>query len=278
MKITTERDYMKVAFLGCGNMGKAMASGLLKKYPDASVIAFDKSDSALTELPDEVVVLAPEEWPEQENIPDAVVLAVKPQDVEAAVAPFSGRCDKEMSGTLWISIAAGVRISDLEAYLSPSAKICRVMPNTPALIGEAVSAMSLSSRCDDDDGQLAEEILSACGKVVRVPEKLMDAVTGLSGSGPAFVYLFIEALVEGGVAAGLTYALAKELAVQTVIGASRMVQQSNENMAALKATVMSPGGTTVRGLLALEENNFKYAVIRAVTDAAARAEELGKKR
>jgi pyrroline-5-carboxylate reductase len=170
-----------------------------------------------------------------------------------------------------------VTISGLEGFLSSSAKICRVMPNTPALIGEGISAFAMNKQCNEDDGQLAEEILSACGKVVRVPEKLMNAVTGLSGSGPAYVYLFIEALIEGGVAAGLPYALAKECAVQTVIGAGRMVEQSDENPAALKSRVMSPGGTTVRGLLALEENKFKYAVIKAVTDAASRAEELGKK-
>jgi pyrroline-5-carboxylate reductase len=152
------------------------------------------------------------------------------------------------------------------------------MPNTPALIGEAMSALTLNSQCDDNDAQIAEEILSACGKVVIVPEKLMNAVTGLSGSGPAYVYLFIEALIEGGVAAGLPYAIARECAVQTVIGAARMVEQTEENAASLKAKVMSPGGTTVRGLMALEKNKFKYSVIQAVTDAAARAEELGRQK
>ena len=268
---------MKVAILGCGNMGKAVMAGLLNKYSDSSIIAYDKNDAALTNLPDEVVVLAPEEWFEQENIPEAVVIAVKPQDVEEAVMPFSSRLETDSAPALWISLAAGVTLSALEGYLSSSAKICRVMPNTPALIGEGISAMALNDRCDEDDGQLAEEILSACGKVVRVPEKLMNAITGLSGSGPAYVYLFIEALIEGGVAAGLPYALARECAVQTVIGAGRMVEQSGENAATLKSRVMSPGGTTVKGLMALEENNFKYAVIKAVIDAAARAEELGRK-
>jgi pyrroline-5-carboxylate reductase len=268
---------MKVAFLGCGNMGKAVITGLINKYPDSSAIAFDKNDAALTELPDEVVVLSPEEWFEKENIPDAVVIAVKPQDVEEAVMPFTPRLENNAAATLWISLAAGVTIKSLEGFLSPDARICRVMPNTPALIGEGISAFALNGNCSEDDGQLTEEILSACGKVVCVPEKLMNAVTGLSGSGPAYVYLFIEALIEGGVAAGLPYAVAKECAVQTVIGAGRMVEQSDENTSALKSRVMSPGGTTVRGLMALEQNNFKYGVIKAVTDAAARAEELGRK-
>jgi pyrroline-5-carboxylate reductase len=269
---------MKVALLGCGNMGRAIVSGLLSKFSDISIIAFDKSDAALTALPDQALVLAPEEWWEKENIPDAVIIAVKPQDVEEALLPLTSSNTAAAQGVVWISIAAGVSISTLESYLSTSAKICRVMPNTPALIGEAMSALTFNSQCDDNDTQIAEEILSACGKVVTVPEKLMNAVTGLSGSGPAYVYLFIEALIEGGVAAGLPYAIAKECAVQTVIGAARMVEQTEENPASLKAKVMSPGGTTVHGLMALEKNKFKYSVIQAVTDATARAEELGRKK
>jgi pyrroline-5-carboxylate reductase len=269
---------MKVALLGCGNMGRAIVSGLLAKFSDISIIAYDKSDTALTALPDQVLVLAPEEWWERENVPDAIIIAVKPQDIEEALLPLTSSNTTASQGTLWISIAAGVSVSTLESYLSSSAKICRVMPNTPALIGEAMSALTLNSQCDDNDAQIAEEILSACGKVVIVPEKLMNAVTGLSGSGPAYVYLFIEALIEGGVAAGLPYAIARECAVQTVIGAARMVEQTEENAASLKAKVMSPGGTTVRGLMALEKNKFKYSVIQAVTDAAARAEELGRQK
>lgn len=268
---------MKVALLGCGNMGRAIVSGLLSKYSDISIIAFDKSDTALTALPDQVLVLAPEEWWEKENVPDAIIIAVKPQDIAEAVLPLTSPDDVAAQCTVWISIAAGVDISTLESYLSSSAKICRVMPNTPALIGEAMSALTFNSQCDDNDMQTAEEILTACGKVVMVPEKLMNAVTGLSGSGPAYVYLFIEALIEGGVAAGLPYSVAKECAVQTVIGAARMVEQTNENAASLKAKVMSPGGTTVQGLMALEKNNFKYSVIKAVIDATARAVEIGRK-
>ena len=268
---------MKVAILGCGNMGKALIAGLVAKYPDVSILAFDKNDAALTSLPDEAVVLAPEEWCDKENVPDAIIIAVKPQDIEESLIPFSSSLDGGVFSPLWISIAAGVSLSALEGHLSSTAKICRVMPNTPALIGEGISAMAINGACGEDDAQTAEDLLCACGKVVRVPEKLMIAVTGLSGSGPAYVYLFIESLIEGGVAAGLPYATAKELAVQTVVGAALMVEQSEENANALKARVMSPGGTTVRGLMALEQNNFKYAVIKAVTEATARAEELGKK-
>jgi len=208
---------MKVAILGCGNMGRAIIAGLIAKYDDSALIAYDINDAALTSLPDEVLVLAPEEWFEGDNIPDAVIIAVKPQDIEKSLAPLLARVDISGQSTLWLSIAAGISISSLESYLSSSTKICRVMPNTPALIGEGISAIACNSQCTDDDIALAEDIFSACGKTVRVPEKMMNAVTGLSGSGPAYVYLFIEALIEGGIAAGLPYAIAKECAVQTVI-------------------------------------------------------------
>jgi pyrroline-5-carboxylate reductase len=267
---------MKIALLGCGNMGRAIISGLLAKDGETAIIAFDKNDKALTALPDQVLVLAPEEWYENENVPDAVIIAVKPQDVEEALIPLTSRSDAQIPAPLWISIAAGVNLNSLESFLSTSAKICRVMPNTPALIGEAMSALAFNAHCDENDRQLAEDIVSACGKTVVVPEKLMNAVTGLSGSGPAYVYLFIEALIEGGVSAGLPYAVAKDCAVQTVIGAARMVEQSEESASSLKAKVMSPGGTTVRGLMALEENKFKYGIMKAVMDATERAVELGK--
>ena len=268
---------MKVAILGCGNMGKAIISGLLAKFPDVSLVAFDKNDMALTSLPDEAVVLAPEEWCEKENVPDVVIIAVKPQDIEETLIPFSSCVENNTFSPLWISIAAGVGLSTLENYLSSSSKICRVMPNTPALIGEGISAFAVNGNCSEDDAQTSEDLLAACGKVVRVPEKMMNAVTGLSGSGPAYVYLFIEALIEGGVAAGLPYAIARECAVQTVIGSALMLRKNDVNPADLKVKVMSPAGTTVKGLMALEQNNFKYAVIKAVVDAADRSAELGEK-
>jgi len=265
---------MKIALLGCGNMGKAIIAGLLKKYDDIALLAYDKNDAALTSLPDEVLVIPPEEWYDDDTMPDAIIVAVKPQDIQEALIPLTKDAEKS-AGVLWISIAAGISIAALEDSLTPTARVCRVMPNTGALIGEAMSAFACNGNCTPNDIQLADDVLSACGKCVNVPEKYMNAITGLSGSGPAYVYLFIEALIEGGVAAGLPYATAKECAVQTVIGAARMVEHGNQNPAILKAQVMSPAGTTVKGLIALEKNNFKYAVIQAVAEATKRSEELG---
>jgi pyrroline-5-carboxylate reductase len=256
-------------------MGRAIIAGLLSRYDDISIIAYDKSDASLKHLPDDALVVPPDEWELDENRSEAIIVAVKPQDMGDALRVFSDM-EQGPEGPLFISIAAGTTLAKLEKALPGNARICRAMPNTPALIGEAMSAYCMNGCCIESDKRIAEKVLGAIGKVVAVPEKLMNAVTGLSGSGPAYVYLFIEALIEGGVAAGMPYAMAKQCAVTTVIGAARMVDTSDENVATLKARVMSPAGTTVRGLMALEKNKFKYSVIKAVTEATLRAEEIGK--
>jgi pyrroline-5-carboxylate reductase len=237
-------------------------------------VAFDSIASATDNLGKDVAVSKPETWLDAGKGLDAIIIAVKPADVPATLAPLAEKA-KSQTSLLWCSIAAGVSIASLEKTLGAAAKICRVMPNTPALIGEAMSAFSLNKRCTVQDAEMTRKIFGACGSVAEVPEKLMNAVTGLSGSGPAYVYLFIEALIEGGVTAGLPYTVARESAIQTIIGAAKMVASTGENPAALKAKVTSPGGTTARGILALEQNNFKYAVMKAVMDAAKRSEELG---
>jgi len=149
------------------------------------------------------------------------------------------------------------------------------MPNTPALIGEAMSAFSLSAMCDLSDEKNVTQLLAAVGKFIRVPEYQMDAVVGVSGSGPAYIYTVIEAMAEGGVVAGLPYAQAMECAVQTVIGAAKMVQQTKESPAVLRSQVMSPGGTTAAAVKALEEGGLRAALMNAVTTAAKRSAELG---
>jgi pyrroline-5-carboxylate reductase len=267
---------MRIAVLGCGNMGRAIIKGLRKKYgDDTTIFAYDSDPAALALLDPSVTVAQPNQWFGSKMRPDCAVIAVKPQDVATALKPLQPADSLQAPDVLWISIAAGVSLDKLAGLLGPSARICRAMPNTPALIGEGVAAYALGSTCKQSDAQLAEEVLGACGSVIQVAEKLLDAVTGLSGSGPAYVYLFIEALIEGGVTVGLPYGVARECAVQTVIGAARMVAESNEIPAQLKARVMSPGGTTAAGLLQMEKNRFKYAVIEAVAAATRRAIELG---
>lgn len=266
---------VKIAVLGTGNMGSALIRGLLGRYGgDVTVWAWDLREEARENLPAEVGWVSPTEWFAADTGPRIVVVAVKPQDMHGALDALTGPA-ADSARVLWCSIAAGVTITALEHILGDKRHICRVMPNTPALIGEGISAYALNAACSGDDGRAAEYVLSACGQVVRVQEKLMDAVTGLSGSGPAYVYLFVEALIEGGVAAGLPHDVARRLAVQTVRGAAGMIEQTGESPSVLKSAVVSPGGTTARGLMALEEHRVKYAIMRAVADAARRARELG---
>jgi len=266
---------MNIGIIGTGNMGKALIGGLLKTYnQNISIRAFDLNESAYNGLPSIVKVSHPQSWYEQGCAPDAIIISVKPADVANAISSICSKGTK-ISSSLVISIAAGLSIATLEKMLPAESRICRVMPNTPALIAEGISAFSMNKYCSSADDSLVHSIFKACGKVVNVSEKMMNAVTGLSGSGPAYVFLFIEAMIEGGITAGLPYAVARDCALQTIIGATKMVLETDENPAALKSKVMSPAGTTASGLLALEKNGFKYSVLSAILEATKKAEQLG---
>jgi pyrroline-5-carboxylate reductase len=267
---------MRIALCGTGTMGRAIIDGLRANDRSASITAWDAVAQARSLLPKDITVAPPDAWFTAGSPPEAVILAVKPSDMAAACAQvFDNWKVSTAVPPLWISIAAGLSIEKLSGFLSAEARICRVMPNTPARIGEGMSAYCCNELCSEADQTLVKSVFSACGKVAAVPEKLMHAVTGLSGSGPAYAFLFIEALIEGGVTAGLPLPVARELAVQTVLGAASMVAQSSDHTGALKAGVMSPGGTTAAGLRALEKNGFKHAVIEAITEATARSVQLG---
>jgi pyrroline-5-carboxylate reductase len=264
---------MRIAVLGCGNMGRAIIDGLANRQGSAVTLwAYDTQPEAAGKVT-AARIRSPQEWFGGTERPEIVVVAVKPQDIATALETFD---EKQVNGSLWISIAAGVPLSRLSGVLGKSTRVVRAMPNTPALIGQGASAYAMGERCTGDDAGRVELVLGSCGRVVMVPEKLMDAVTGLSGSGPAYVYLFIEGMIEAGVTAGLPYATARELAVQTVIGAASMVRESGDEPAALKARVMSPGGTTVCGLRELEKCSLKFSLLEAVQAAARRAGELGR--
>lgn len=203
---------------------------------------------------------------------DVVVLAVKPQSVLGALEPL--RALMKPSQTL-ISIAAGVSLARLEACFEASVPVVRAMPNTPALVGAAATAISAGTHASPENMDKARRIFAAVGLCVEVEEKLLEAVTGVSGSGPAYVCLFIEALADGGVHAGLPRAVALQLAAQTVLGSAQMVLETGEHPGALKDRVASPGGTTIAGLLALEQGAFRGTVMDAVLASANRSRELG---
>lgn len=265
---------MKVGVIGCGKMGTALVSGALQ----AGVVkAGNLTGASLTENSRERFskttggkVTA--DLKELIAGSDVILLCTKPQDILSALEEFG----EDVGGKLLISVAAGVTLSALEGGTPESVRVVRAMPNTPSLVGKGATAYCLGARCVKEDEDIVEALLGAVGITSKVPEKLMDAVTGLSGSGPAYVYLVIEALADGGVLAGLPRIDALRLAAQTVSGAAEMVIQTGEHPAVLKDRVTSPGGTTIAGLSALEEQKVRSAFISAVSAAKERATELGR--
>ena len=265
---------MHVAIIGCGNMGSAIVVGLRKKYGSSwNISVYDPRkesvDALNAVLADPVEYSRPTEW-FIGSAPDIILVAVKPQVIAKVLSSLGKTSEK----TLWVSIAAGVREATLVDNLPEGAKVCRVMPNTPALIGAALSAFSLSALCGESERKKVTTLLEAVGEVVEVSESSMAAVTGLSGSGPAYVFTMIEALTEGAVAMGLAYDLALKSATQTVIGAAQMVKETGDAPAVLRSRVMSPGGTTAAGISALEKAGIRGALMSAVEAATKRAIEL----
>ncbi len=258
----------RLAVVGGGRMGEALVGGLLAAgwAPADELCVVERVGArraALVERFPDVAV--------QDAVPPAegVVVAVKPGDVADACADVAGAGVGRV-----LSIAAGVPIATLEAALGEVA-VVRAMPNTAALVGAGAAAIAPGRYAGDADLAWAEEILSAVGEVVHVPEPLLDAVTGLSGSGPAYVFLVAEALVDAGVLAVLPHDISRRLALQTLLGAARLLTETGESPQVLRAAVTSPGGTTAAGLRVLEAAGARSAVIEAVAAATARSRELG---
>jgi pyrroline-5-carboxylate reductase len=264
-----------IGFIGAGQMARALAQGFVaaKLVPGRQVVYCDPVEKASEEFGKNVggAILGKANVEVVEGA-DVVFLAVKPQSMGAVFCDIGGKVAPEK---LVVSIAAGVTLGRLCDGLKTN-RVIRVMPNTPALVGQGAAAYSLGSGATGADGQLVGQLMGAVGQAFQVDEKLLDAVTGLSGSGPAFVYLMIEALSDGGVRMGLPRDVSAALAAQTVKGAAEMVLTSGEHPAALKDKVTSPGGTTIAGLAALEDRGLRAALIAAVEAATRRSAELGK--
>jgi pyrroline-5-carboxylate reductase len=265
----------KIGLMGTGRMATALARGLVRAemVPAAAIVACDPSEDARKAFAGEVpgAVVGASNAAEVARA-DVVVLAVKPQQMGDALAAIRGPIG---GNSLVVSIAAGVTLERLAAALPPGQRIVRVMPNTPCLIGRGASGFALGKKATQSDAKLVASLLSAVGAAFEVSEKLLDAVTGLSGSGPAFVYSMIQSLADGGAAEGLSPELALELAARTVAGAAEMVLQTRETPTVLRDRVTSPGGTTVAGLGVLRERGFEEAVVAAVQAATRRSAELG---
>jgi pyrroline-5-carboxylate reductase len=274
MAAMAEAARLRIGFLGAGRMATALARGWLSaglvdsddlraSDPDANARdTFAATTGCPVSAENAAVVQAS----------DVLVLAVKPQSMAGLLKEIQAA----LRSPLVVSIAAGISIQQLQGALGVACRLVRVMPNTPCLVGASASAYSPSPAATADDVALVGRLMNAVGKAFRVPESLLDAVTGLSGSGPAFVYVIIEALADGGVRAGLPRDIAQALAAQTVLGSAKMVLDTGTHPAVLKDMVASPGGTTIVGLQALERGGLRAALIDAVESASRRATELGR--
>jgi len=265
---------MKFAIMGCGKMGTALVAGAIRAgaVSAQNVVGFDPYPAAGAAFAEATGASTVGDASAAVADADAVMLCVKPQD---AAEVLTGLAANDSGHKLLISVVAGVSLSTLQAAAPASWRVIRAMPNTPALVGKGATAFCRGESATDDDAMLASRLFSSVGIAMEVPEHLMDAVTGLSGSGPAYGFLCIEALADGGVAAGLPREQAMKLATQTLLGAAAMVAETGMHPAALKDAVASPGGTTIAGIEALEKGGLRATLISAVVAASERACELG---
>jgi len=266
----------KIGFIGSGNMAHAIISGLLNQgvIKRKNILSSDPSNKRLKCFSKEFSIRTFSNNIQVINECEVVVLSVKPQVIEAVLKQLRGYIKREH---LIISIAAGIPMAFISKYLGNSSKIIRVMPNAPATVKEGISAISAGKNITQDDMKLAENIFNAVGRVVFLEESYLDAVTGLSGSGPAYIFLIIESLIEGGVACGISWDISKELVLQTIAGSVSMIRLTGKHPSELKDIVTSPGGTTIAGLKVLEDKRIRYALIKAVEAATKKATFLGKK-
>lgn len=266
-------EQQTITFLGAGAMGEALIRGLLRGagvHP-TQITATDVVPQRLKLLKRELGISVTSDNRAAVRKASVVVLAVKPNTVPAVL---EGIGDLITASQLVLSIAAGVTIRAIESQLKNEAPVVRVMPNTPCLVGQSAAALAPGSHAGEKHLALAEAIFDSVGLTVRVEEKLMDAVTGLSGSGPAYVYVFLEALSDAGVRMGLPRDVATRLAAQTVKGAAEMALQTGKHPGVLKDMVTSPGGTTIAGLHELERGRLRGTIMNAVEAATKRAKEL----
>lgn len=270
-------DEARVGFLGGGAMGEALAAGVLAAGAHRErVRAADPDPARRKQLEQALGIAAGDDNASVVEASDVVVLAVKPGLVASVLGALGGPGERALARPLWVSIAAGVPLAALAAALPPGARIVRAMPNTPALVRAGATAFVANAACGAPDRALARALFEAVGSAWEAPsEALLDAVTGLSGSGPAYVFVFLEALSDAGVRMGLPRDAATALAIQTVLGAAKLAQVTGRHPAALKDQVTSPGGTTIAGLERLEAHGFRAAVHEAVAAATRRSKELG---
>ncbi|MDR4507751.1 MAG: pyrroline-5-carboxylate reductase [Candidatus Brocadiaceae bacterium] len=264
----------KIGFIGGGKMAEALCKGIIKAGLSNvdNIITSDAVPDQCKFFHEEVGVRTTQKNLDVISFADVIVFAVKPQAMNKVLMDIKNSISHRQ---LMVSIAAGIPIHFFESRLPEGTRVIRVMPNTPCLIGASATAFSLGKHATETDEQLVYQLFNAVGKAVSLEERYLDAVTGLSGSGPAYVYMFIEAMADGGVRMGLSRDVSISLAAQTVLGAAKMVLETGLHTAQLKDAVTSPAGTTIEGVSKLESGGFRAAIINAVEASALKSKQLG---
>jgi len=265
----------RIGFIGGGKMAEALAKGIINASLSSvdKIIASDVDKKRCQILEKDTGIKTTQENKKITSESDIIILAVKPNIIGSILKELRNDITPRH---LVVSIAAGIPLDFIESALNKGCRVVRVMPNTPCLVGETAAGYALGKAATRDDGKLVGEILNAVGKSYLLEEKHLDAVTGLSGSGPAFVYTVIEALSDGGVKMGLPRDISTKLAAQTVLGSAKMVLESGMHTGELRDFVTSPGGTTIAGLHALEKGSIRNALIDAVETATKKSKRLGR--
>jgi pyrroline-5-carboxylate reductase len=263
-----------LAIIGGGKIGEALLTGLLRgERTAADIVVSEKHPHRAAELAERYGVKTLDVG-EAAGAARTIVLAVKPQDIDTLLAELAPAVGREH---LIVSVAAGITTAKINAGLPEGVAVVRCMPNTPALVDEAMTAVAGGAHADESHLATAEALLASVGRVVRVPESQLDAVTALSGSGPAYFFYLVEAMIDAGILLGLPRALAAELIVQTAIGSAKMLRDSGEHPVQLREAVTSPGGTTIAAIRELEVHGVRAALLAAIEAAALRSAELGAK-
>ncbi|MBP5265630.1 MAG: pyrroline-5-carboxylate reductase [Lachnospiraceae bacterium] len=274
-----KRDY-KIGFIGCGNMGSAMIGGILKNglAGKSEIIASCKSEGTKERITKELGITVTLDSVEVAEKADIIFLAIKPYQFDAVLPQINGKLAADQ---IVISVAAGKSLSMIETALmsievAGKLKVVRAMPNTPALVGEAMTAITPNANLDAEDIERVKALFESFGQVEVVPESMMNAVIGVSGSSPAFIYMLIEAMADAAVVEGMPRAQAYKFAAQSVLGSAKMVLETGTHPGALKDAVCSPGGTTIAGVAALEKSGFRGSVMEGIRATVAKAEEMSK--
>lgn len=266
----------KIGFIGCGNMGQAMIGGIVKSgiaLPE-NIMVSDMNIDFLNSIKEKYAVSITSNNLEVAAFSDILILAVKPNIYETVIKEVSSTVKEEV---LIVTIAAGVSINSVEKNFGRDMKVIRTMPNTPALVGEGMTAVSKNNKVSEAELNEALKIFQSFGKAEIIDEKLMDSIPAISGSSPAYVFMFIEALADGAVLRGMPRDKAYKFAAQAVLGSAKMVLETGEHPGSLKDKVCSPGGTTIEAVYSLEKDNFRGSVISAMESCTKKAMEMSKK-